>query len=408
MPIFKKKEKDTYYDMPQGSYITDSTYSIFTSDIKDALTNSLIFSAVNIISSAISALPCFIYSYDEQGVKRVAREHRGFYLLHDAPNPDLIASDFFQTLMIHLLLLGNCYIKKIKDNSLRVSSLEIMNPYEMEIKIENSQKIFVYKKNEKYNREQIIHIKGLSENGVSGVNVLTAQSSSIDLINTLNKFTRKYFKNSANLGGVIKATEKLGASQEEIKKKIDTLKESFSNSFTGLDNAGKTPILDYIWEYKPLNISAKDAVLVEALNLMVQEVARIFNIPVSKLASIEKTSFASLEADNQNFLNSLLPWLRKIEQSFNKDFFSVNEQGKYFIEFKLDSFLRASYNDRLEGYSKGIVNGIYTRNEVRALENLPPLPPEVGDEVFIQLNTAKIEKPTRQRKTKQNGETNNE
>lgn len=55
------------------------------------------------------------------------------------------------------------------------------------------------------------------------------------------------------------------------------------------------------------------------------------------------------------------------------------------IEFALDALLRGSLKDRMEIYAKATQNGIYTRNEARQLENLPPNT-NGGDELTAQSN----------------------
>lgn len=60
------------------------------------------------------------------------------------------------------------------------------------------------------------------------------------------------------------------------------------------------------------------------------------------------------------------------------------------IEFKLDGFLRTSPEARAQYYSTMSQNGVMSRNEIRKLENLPPV--DGGDELTAQSNLVPLKK----------------
>ena len=63
------------------------------------------------------------------------------------------------------------------------------------------------------------------------------------------------------------------------------------------------------------------------------------------------------------------------------------------IEFKLDGFLRTSPEARSQYYSQMSQNGVMTRNEIRKLENLPPI--DGGDELTAQSNLVPLHRLVR-------------
>jgi hypothetical protein len=77
--------------------------------------------------------------------------------------------------------------------------------------------------------------------------------------------------------------------------------------------------------------------------------------------------------------------LRAIEQEIWRQLLTVGEQqAGLYAEFNLEGLLRGDSAARASFYSQMAQNGIYTRNEIRARENLPPV--EGGDVATVQSN----------------------
>ena len=64
------------------------------------------------------------------------------------------------------------------------------------------------------------------------------------------------------------------------------------------------------------------------------------------------------------------------------------ERNLQSIEHVVEGFLRADTEQRAQFYSTMLSNGAMTVNEVRRLENLPPI--EGGDTPRVALNTAPL------------------
>jgi hypothetical protein len=78
-----------------------------------------------------------------------------------------------------------------------------------------------------------------------------------------------------------------------------------------------------------------------------------------------------------------MPWLVKIEMGIIKDLLVEDEQLTYFPKFNVDGMMRGDTLSRMNSYAVGINNGIYSVDEVRLLENLPPLPEGEGGNFHI-------------------------
>ena len=74
----------------------------------------------------------------------------------------------------------------------------------------------------------------------------------------------------------------------------------------------------------------------------------------------------------------------------NRALVAPGERGKVWAEFALEGLLRADSEGRAKLYSSGAQNGWLTRNEIRRLENLPPV--EGGDVATAQANLLPLPK----------------
>ena len=87
---------------------------------------------------------------------------------------------------------------------------------------------------------------------------------------------------------------------------------------------------------------------------------------------------------------TLNPLLKTIEQAIVSRVVPIEDRGRVTVEFNLDAFMRGDLASRYSAYATAVQNGFKTRNEVRQLENDPPL--EGGDVLTAQTNLAPLDK----------------
>jgi HK97 family phage portal protein len=107
----------------------------------------------------------------------------------------------------------------------------------------------------------------------------------------------------------------------------------------------------------------------------VSEVARFYGVPPHLIADASNsTSWGSgLQEQNQAFGQlSLRPWIERIEDAHTR-LLTTHGLGAVFIKLNVDALLRSSTAERYAAYATGIENGFLTVNEVRRLEDMPPV-----------------------------------
>ena len=102
------------------------------------------------------------------------------------------------------------------------------------------------------------------------------------------------------------------------------------------------------------------------------------------LADLEKSSFSNIEQQSLEFVKYTLdPWVVRWEQSMCRVLFSESEKPAYFIKFNVDGLLRGDYASRMSGYATARQNGWMSANDIRELENLDRIAPELGGDLYL-------------------------
>ena len=145
--------------------------------------------------------------------------------------------------------------------------------------------------------------------------------------------------------------------------------------------------------YTPISISPEQAQFLETRKFQIDEIARIFRVPPHMVGDLEKSSFSNIEQQSLEFVKyTLEPWIVRWEKSLNRALLTDSEKAAYFVKFNVDGLLRGDYQSRMNGYATARQNGWMSANDIRELENLDRIPPELGGDLYlINGNMTKLE-----------------
>ena len=354
-------------------------------DKNTALTFTAVWSAVRLLSESISILPVNVYQRQPNGDKTLASKNAVYNLVHNEPNYYMSSVAFFEIIMMNLCLNGNSYVKIVRNGGGTPEALLPLNAKDIIVKVNNGE-IFYHDqtKNDVYDDSDILHFKGVSQDGIIGLSPITQNANAIGWGMALEEYGSKYFTNSAKLSGVLETDRAL--SEEAIER----LRNSFSNTYNQLQNAQSTAILEEGLSFKPITISPEQSQFLASRIFSITEIARMFNIPTFMLQEHSKSSFNNIESLSQSYVTyTLMPYIRRMESEMNRKLFKKNEKGKLFVEWNVNGLLRGNIKDRTDAYKTGINNGYLTINEIRRKENLNSVAD--GDELYLPLNITKIQ-----------------
>jgi HK97 family phage portal protein len=352
-----------------------------------AIRMSTVYACVRLLGDTISSLP--LGAYVRRGRNRIA--YAAVYGSQpewiNRPTPETSRLEFFEQVIASLNLHGNAFILTVRDENDEVFELYCLNPDEVRIRRLRPNEPIVYEitiregseaRTEILTSREILHIPMFRLPGSHyGLGPVSAARLTIGAAMAADTYAAAYFGNAANPGGVIEVPGELTQEQAQ------DIGRDWNITHTGPYRAGKIGILSGGAAFKPLTLNAADAQLLEARRFNVEDIARLFRVPVSLLGHPVSgaMSFASVEAQNLSFVqHSLRPLLERLEQSLS----ALLPESDGFIKFNLDALLRGTTLERYEAYTKGLREGFLSLNDVRSVEDLAPIG-EAGDQFRVPL-----------------------
>lgn len=346
-----------------------------------ALNFSAVWCATRIIAETVASLPLLIYERTDDDGKLRARQHPLWPLLHDAPNGEMSAYTFLETVTAHVVNWGNGYAEIQRNGRGDVLALLPIAPDKVRVMRADSGAIEYHVLDERYtveailSAEDVLHVKGLGFNGLKGMSVIRHANQSIGLGLATERHGATFFGNGARPGGVLQHPGTLSAeARANIRKEW---REKHGSS-----NPNDVAIL---WEgmgYTPLNVPHDEAQFLETRKFQINEIARWYRLPPHMLAELDRATHSNIEQQSLEFvIYSLTPWLRRWESEIDRQLFPQREQADFFAQFLLEGLLRGDIQSRYNAYAVGRQWGWLSVDDIRRLENLNPIE---GGDVYLQ------------------------
>jgi HK97 family phage portal protein len=352
-----------------------------------ALTANAVWACVKILSESIAALPLHVYRNLPGGGKAKAPESPLYELLHDQPNPEMTTMEWRETAIGHMALWGNCYAEIERDSGYRPIAIWPLRPDKMLVwrNTESRQLEYIYQLWQGgtvyFQPDEILHVRTLSRDGILGMSPIGQQREAIGLGLALEQYGGGLFGNGANPGGVISVP---GVLSEAAKGK---LRESWERQHRGPGNAGRTAVLEQGVTWQATGMPPQDAQFILSRQFGLQEVARIYRMPLHKLQDLSHATFGNIEQQGLEFVtDTLLPYLVRFEQAARRSLIPQRDRGTYFVKHAVDALLRGDLPSRYAAYATGRQWGWLSADDVREKEDLNPLPDGVGEEYLKPLN----------------------
>jgi HK97 family phage portal protein len=356
---------------------------------------------IRLIAESIGMMPMLVYSGDPPDRVK-ARDSWQWELLHDEPNPDQSAFDFWQDVSTSIEVNGNAYIWKVKVRNEPLQALICLNPNDVRVKRATEDVVlepddgrpFRVAKGERYFElyrnaktvpvpaDQILHIRGwsLRPGADMGVSPITIHREALGKAMATEEFESRFFTNNASPSGAIQIPGNPPAPAD-----IDGLYQMWMERQGGLSNAHKPVILTNGATWQPMGMNLQDAQFVEQKRYGLEDIARMFRISSTLLLGLSgsRGPLPPTAEDFERFLKvDLAPRLTRIETALarDQDLFP-DGPTELFPEFLADAVLRPDIQTRYDAYRLARQGGWVTANEIREKENYPPH--AQGDELQV-------------------------
>ncbi len=389
--ISKVLEKRSLYDATSDYWyypVNKQTASGVNVDEYNALECGDVYKCVRVIAETIASLPLHVYKRLKEGGKERATEHLLYPILHFRPNTEMTKFSFWETALSHLLTWGNFYAE-IESNIMgEILNLWPLRPDRMEVTRGQGSDLLQYeyrptdgKAKITFSSDEIFHIPGLGFNGITGYSPITMAREAIGLGKAAEEFASRFFENDATPGGVLQHPGKL------TKEGRDNLKSSWNERHQGVSRKFKFAVLEEGMTWKEISVPMKDVQFLELRKFQRTDICGIFRVPPHMIGDLERATFSNIEQQSIDFVvNTIRPWLVRIEQAILFKLFSERDQKKYFAEHTIEGLLRGDIASRYAAYSIGKQWGWLSSDDIREIENMNPLPDGQGKIYLIPMN----------------------
>ena len=353
-----------------------------TVNTETALRFTAVFAAIKLLSENIAGLPKSVMVRTEDGGYEEAPRHPAHALLYDRPNAYMDVFTFWFTIIAWLLGKGNAYAVIASERGKPVA-LHPVNPDWVRVVFADGAKMYVVKTHNDdfkfldgtYLEHEMLHFMFFTFNGLVGVDPIVYNAAAIGEGIAAQKFTADYFRTGGAIKGTIETDQALG----------DDDYERFVNHYQQTATNGATPVLEYGFKYKAINLSPEASQLIQAKVFSIDDIARIYSIPPHLLAELTHATFSNIEQQNIFFGEySLRPLCKRLEKQLELKLFTDKERGRFHVKFDLNGLMRGDATARANFYTQGINAGWMTPNEAREFEGMKRL--EGLDEPRIPLN----------------------
>lgn len=346
-----------------------------------SLKMSAVWRAVSVIGGLTGALPMHAYAQgtrDEQPASVV-----------DDPHPDLTPLEWRRLTGVHRALWGNFYAQKVRNGAGQVVELWPMNPERVKpgkarpIESNPSGKVFEVQadsgESKAWTPREVLHIPGMGYDGVAGLSPIRHAAQGIALALAAEQYGAKLFASGNLLSGFLKTAQRL----EE--KQANALQQRWRDKMAGLGSAHDVAVLDSGADFESLTMPNDDAQLLESRLFEVSDIGRYFGVPAFLMGQTEKaTSWGTgLEQQMTGFVVVDLgpTWLQPVEARLTKELLRPLRQ---YAKYNVNGLLRGDSQARAEFYRAMRELGVFSADDIREHEDMPPLPPGTGGDLYLQ------------------------
>lgn len=395
-----KKLEERAQETAYGSTIINSLFATSaageTVSKDQAIRIATVWSCIRVLSETIASLPISLYEKDDDNRKIVLTNDKLNRLVGEKPSPLYNSFMFIERILTELCLGGNFYAIIERNAGGEPINLHPVAEKDVQVfispdgrglyyEVENSDTIH-YPMSGTIQSMNMIHIKGLSFDGIVGKSPIVAAAETLGISIALDKHAGSFFKNGAAVGGILKHP---GTLKPETAKR---LRESWNTNHAGSLNVGKTAILEEGMEFQARSIPNNQAQFLETRQYQISDICRIFRVPNHLVNDLTNSTYSNIEAQQIDFVvHTITPWIKRIESEFNDKLIPSNKKGKQYFKFNLTAILRGDSKARADYYRTLVNIGVMSPNEVRSLEDMNAAG-EVSDEFYMQSNMLPLSK----------------
>lgn len=372
-----------------GSINTDAGISV--SDER-ALQVSSVWACVQYITNSVCSLPIGVYRKTPSGREEVLGHYLNT-LLHDRPNAMMKPRDFRKAMTLQLVIWSNAYAEIFWVGN-RPVSIVPLRPGRTTPVLSGGELVYHYQTDRGVriiSKKSMLHLKGFGTDGIVGIERSDSARNTLGISVSADVYASKQFANGGNSGaGYISFDQFLTKEQREQAR---TLYEGFHETAY---NKGKVRILEGSAKWNETGLNPDTMQMIETRKMQVSEIARFYGVPEVLIGGGGAVSAwpASFEQQLLSFLTfTLQDYIDEWETALRDSLLTGEDKKNLFVDHDVTGFIKMDSVAKGALQASWVQNGLKTRNEIRKINNDPPI--AGGDDLTVQVNLTPVQDLTK-------------
>lgn len=355
-----------------------------------------VYACVKVRANAVANID--IDLYDKEGVE--VESHPILDLL-DRVNPSMTKKDLIKATQSYLDLNGNAFWYLAREEKANgkgeIKEIYILRPDKVKIITNKENPLvvsgYVFKQDGgrtvPLDPNEVIHFKNFNPNAEHpfpslGVGVVEASQWAVQTDNEIRKWNYNFFRNSAQPDGILEVGKDGAIGTEEYQR----LRAQWDKEHKGSAQSHKVAILSGGVTWKETARSQTEMQFADQKILNRDEILALFQVPKTILGLTDNVNRATADASIYVFnLFTVKELMQNIVDTLN-EFLLPDFDEKDILHFDFESPVTSDRAVTIAEYSAGINNWL-TRNEIRAMEGLPPTTD--GDTIMGGINLVPVD-----------------
>jgi HK97 family phage portal protein len=367
---YQKGEPPSYDSEPAATVTFDTAMQL-----------SAVWACVKLVSETVASLPVSVYKTTQNG-REIDENHDLTVLFSGKVNRYQTKVEFFETVLLNLLVYGNAYCQIQKFGDKIVGLLPLMSS-QMEVQLmQDGSLTYEYYHDtgvQVYAEQSIWHLK-LFGNGIVGLSPIAHQRNTLGIAIAAEKAVTNIYRNGAKPSGVLTLDKWLTPEQrDQVRQKFYSLSGGSQDRLMVLEGGMK---------FDAISLSPQDIELLASRQFQISEICRWYGVPSVMINDTSSTTVwgSGIAQIVEGFYKvTLRPILEKIEASMQVH---LNKTRNREIEFDFNALTRGDMKARYEAYRIGIHGGFLKPDEARQQEGLPKA--KGGEKLYIQGATVPL------------------
>ena len=363
---------------------------------------STVSRCIDILSDSIAKMPFFVYDRDT----RVRVDHPVLQMLELRPNRWQTPSVFKKQMEAERVANGNGVAWICRDpHTLEPTELvPIPHGYWSAQLLTSGDVLYTLQHpftgaSIRCGRMDVLHVMAFSKNGYKGIGYLERAQDIVRTAKAAQEYSSSYYQNGgqpvgilktdSDLSGLVTITDPKTGESRTLSKK-DRMREEWERRYSGPANVNRIAVLDLGVSYSPISVSNADAQFVEQKAVSVEDIGRIFGVPLYKLQA-GKQAYSSNEQNAIEYVvGTVHPNTTAWEQELlYKLLLPQDVDMGLRIRGNIMAELRGDFQSRGTWYKNMRECGAFSVNDILELEDMPDVPG--GDAHYASLNFVPLE-----------------